>query len=329
MIKVLDCTLRDGAHINDAKFGATAKRKILKNLVSAGIEIVEVGFLDDRKVYSPDKTYYLKPDDFRKESKSLNLDKTEITFLLRSGTCNPNNFSTAESNESIRIAFRKDETEQAFQIQETLDRKGYKTYFNPIGITNYSDREFNSILSRANNTSITGLSIVDTYGSLTSNQFNSFLNLSHSILDGNKSIGIHLHENLNKSSHFIYRILEEKAKGINRNFILDGSLKGMGRDPGNIPTELIVQILHEEKEESKYEIEYLSKTILEVIEDEYAKYPWGYDHYFFLTALFGIDRTYGEAMKKDKIQNPIQIIKRILKTENGDRYDNSVYQKVK
>ena len=59
-------------------------------------------------------------------------------------------------------------------------------------------------------------------------------------------IGIHLHENLMKSSALIYHSIESSIEK-NRTLILDGSLSGMGRDPGNIPTELLFQIMKKNK----------------------------------------------------------------------------------
>ena len=44
-ILLLDCTLRDGAYIVDAKFGTAAMRGIIKHMQEAGAEIVECGWL--------------------------------------------------------------------------------------------------------------------------------------------------------------------------------------------------------------------------------------------------------------------------------------------
>lgn len=46
-IQILDCTLRDGAQANEARFGEQAIRDIIHNLTDAGIEIIECGFLKE------------------------------------------------------------------------------------------------------------------------------------------------------------------------------------------------------------------------------------------------------------------------------------------
>ena len=47
-VKLLDCTLRDGGYVNDWEFGHDNIVTIFERLISAGVDILEVGFLDDR-----------------------------------------------------------------------------------------------------------------------------------------------------------------------------------------------------------------------------------------------------------------------------------------
>ena len=44
-IKVLDCTLRDGAYVLDSMFGEVSIAGIISDLTSAGIDIIECGWL--------------------------------------------------------------------------------------------------------------------------------------------------------------------------------------------------------------------------------------------------------------------------------------------
>ena len=47
-ICTLDCTLRDGAYINNAEFGKPAMRGIISKLQDAHVEIIECGWLKIR-----------------------------------------------------------------------------------------------------------------------------------------------------------------------------------------------------------------------------------------------------------------------------------------
>lgn len=46
-IKVLDCTLRDGAYVVNGNFGEERINGIIEILNSAGVDIIELGWLKD------------------------------------------------------------------------------------------------------------------------------------------------------------------------------------------------------------------------------------------------------------------------------------------
>ena len=55
-IKLLDCTLRDGGYVNDWKFGHDNIESIFERLVDAGVDVIEIGFLDDRRPFDIDRS---------------------------------------------------------------------------------------------------------------------------------------------------------------------------------------------------------------------------------------------------------------------------------
>ena len=54
-VKLIDCTLRDGGYVNDWKFGHDTICCVFERLVQAGVDIIEVGFLDDRRPFDIDR----------------------------------------------------------------------------------------------------------------------------------------------------------------------------------------------------------------------------------------------------------------------------------
>ena len=60
-IKLLDCTLRDGGYLNDWEFGNSNIVNIFERLVSAGIDIIETGFLDERREFDENRTIFPPP----------------------------------------------------------------------------------------------------------------------------------------------------------------------------------------------------------------------------------------------------------------------------
>ena len=61
-LKLLDCTLRDGAYIVNADFGEPAIKGIIRKLQDAHIDIIECGWLKDKE-HEKGHTFYHVPSD--------------------------------------------------------------------------------------------------------------------------------------------------------------------------------------------------------------------------------------------------------------------------
>ncbi|MGO5544419.1 hypothetical protein ACTQWG_18480 [Blautia sp. HCP3S3_H10_1] len=57
-IRLLDCTLRDGGYCNDWIFGKNNIHKIIKGLLEANIDIIECGYISQKKEFNIDRTQY-------------------------------------------------------------------------------------------------------------------------------------------------------------------------------------------------------------------------------------------------------------------------------
>ena len=57
-IEILDCTLRDGGRLIDCAFRDGQTRGIVERLMQANIDIIEVGFLREKAVYTGDSTFF-------------------------------------------------------------------------------------------------------------------------------------------------------------------------------------------------------------------------------------------------------------------------------
>ena len=55
-MKLLDCTLRDGGYVNDWEFGHDNLVSVFERVVDAEIDVIEIGFLDDRREYDPNRS---------------------------------------------------------------------------------------------------------------------------------------------------------------------------------------------------------------------------------------------------------------------------------
>lgn len=329
-IKVLDCTLRDGAHINKGLFQKENKVKILKGLIESKIDLIELGFLQDGE-YSEDFTFYKNFENL--EDSIKNIDKKESSFglMLRTDRCDIAKIRKSEFIDFIRIAFYKEHLDDVKIYSKLLKDLGYKIYLNPIAISNYKKEEIIEIVNEMNDMLPDGVSIVDTFGALNINSFSKVLDLFNETLLKNIELGVHLHENLSLS---LSLGIEATNKIKNRTLIIDSSLQGMGRMPGNLPTELICSYLNEENSE-KYNIDLLIKLTDEYISQFKNINQWGYNPIYMNSAILNIDRTYPEYFneKSFSFHENILLQKMIKQSNYGSKFDkkfaNEIIEKFK
>ena len=58
-LKVLDVTLRDGGCVNNFDFGQNYMDKILAAQESSGVDIIELGYIDEKKGSVSGRTQYI------------------------------------------------------------------------------------------------------------------------------------------------------------------------------------------------------------------------------------------------------------------------------
>ena len=82
---LLDCTLRDGAYLIDKKFGDTTIHGIVRGLLNTGIDVIEIGFLQNDG-FGEGKTVFKNSIDAEKFVPALDIatGKTEGTGRLQS-----------------------------------------------------------------------------------------------------------------------------------------------------------------------------------------------------------------------------------------------------
>ena len=66
-IKLLDCTLRDGGYVNDWNFGHNNLVSVFERMVDANIDIIEIGFLDDRRPFDINRSIMPDTDSVEKD----------------------------------------------------------------------------------------------------------------------------------------------------------------------------------------------------------------------------------------------------------------------
>ena len=324
-IRLLDCTLRDGSHVNGGDFGVKTIKNILTSLNSSKIDIIEAGFLRDVN-YKSGSSIFNKLENF--EALIKNKFTSQVSLMIRPDQYDINKLDKkSEYVDILRFAFHKKDIELTKSyIDKALDL-GYKVGVNPVNIGAYSVNDIEDILSQISCFPIDSVAVVDTFGALKKDTFFDICKIFEQNLTESIDLGIHLHENLSLSFGLICDYLEFGNK--NRNIIIDSSLFGMGRIPGNLCTEIIMSHLIKE-----YNKEYSLAPSLDVISKEIepikSKINWGYSPVYLLTADKNIHRSYGEFLSNQGVNYSIanDILDEIQQLDKGEKYDEDLVIKL-
>ena len=108
-VKLLDCTLRDGGFINDWEFGHDDIINIFERSVSAGTDIIEVGFLDDRREFDRNRTIMPDTAAVNEIFKGVDCGNSMIVGMIDYGTCRAENVCGKADSilDGIRVIFKK------------------------------------------------------------------------------------------------------------------------------------------------------------------------------------------------------------------------------
>ncbi|EAL5397101.1 4-hydroxy-2-ketovalerate aldolase [Campylobacter upsaliensis] len=291
-IQILDCTLRDGSHINNGKFGKEKIRQIITGLIEANIDIIEVGLLQNHQC-GVDFSIFNSIDFVDQCLSIIEKKNSKFSLMLRTDRVDFNKLAKSSKVDFIRIALYQEHLNDIKRYGEKAKELGYEIIFNPIAITKYSPNEIQFLIKTLEELKPYGISLVDTFGSFTLNEFEKVLKIFDENLSPNITLGIHLHQNLNLALS-----LAAKATKliINRDLIIDSSLSGMGRVPGNLQSELFANYLNQNFNH-QYNIEKLL-SLTALIEEFKILNRWGYNPIYMYSASLNIDRTYPEFFEK-------------------------------
>lgn len=316
--RLLDCTLRDGSHMNKGEFGQETITGSIEKLVEANIDIIEVGFMwdspqniDTNRFYSMADVKRILPEKLGNSKISVMIEKQDLLDHIEDcdGTI-----------EYIRVIFKRHLVDWAVDTVKELKKKGYKCFMNPVNSSVYSDDEYIELIKKVNSAKPYAMSIVDTFGVMRMDELVRRYMLVENNLDKDITIGVHLHENLGLAYAMAQKIVE--IANPKRSVVIDGSLLGMGRDPGNLKIEQIAEYMNYHFG-TDYKLSQIYDAINKYIEPIKAKVNWGFALPYAMSAYYRLHRTYPEYLmgKSDLSYNDIDIILSKIELSEAEYYN--------
>jgi len=285
MIRLLDCTLRDGGFINQWRFGREKICRIFNHLVTAGVETIEIGYLRDNVADDLDCTRYPHTDSVQKMRAGLDKKQSKIAAMIEFGTFSLDNLAPAAQTgiDLIRITVTKDNALDSLPFVTEVLARGYAVALQPVSVTAW-DKDAVLELGRVfSSLPIASVAVVDTYGLLHWEQANPYFALLNAAFDERIALGYHGHNNFQMAYSNAIQLCGFPT---NRDIVIDTSLFGMGKSAGNTPLELMAMYLN--KAHGK---QYDLTAMMDIIESDilpfYGQASWGYSLKNYRAALQG------------------------------------------
>lgn len=268
-IKVLDCTVRDGGLMNKWQFSKDFVKGVYDSCVAAGIDYMEIGYISSEDQFSRDEFgpwKFCAEDDLREIMGDNNTD-TKISVMADIGRIKYDDIRPKSESviDLFRVACYDYQIDKAIELAHHVMDKGYEATINMMAVSKVSERALNQVLEDVANSRVPIFYLVDSFGSLYSEDINNLMHRYKSALPG-KTIGFHGHNNTQLA---FANTIECIIDGAN---MLDATMLGIGRGAGNCPMELLLSFL----KNPKYKIEPIIKCIQDYVYPLKKDIDWGY-----------------------------------------------------
>jgi 4-hydroxy 2-oxovalerate aldolase len=269
-IKVLDCTIRDGGLINNHDFDIRFVREVYKALSEAGVDYMEIGYKNSKKLFSSKeygKWKFCDDDDIRKVIEGIP-SKTKLSVMVDVDRVDVADVLPKKESpvHMVRVASYVKDIDKAIHLVNHFADKGYETTVNIMAISRALDNELTECLEQLEKECKAGvIYIVDSFGALYQETTEFLIKKAKGILK-TKEVGIHAHNNQQLAfGNTIEAIIHDA------NYV-DATVYGLGRAAGNCPLELVLGFLKNPKFDIRPILDLISKEFIPLRE----KMEWGY-----------------------------------------------------
>lgn len=280
-IKVVDCTIRDGGLANDSKFKLETVRAVYQAVCEAGVDYVELGYRNSKKMFSPDEYgpwRFCDEEQLKRVTDGIDPRGTKLSVMQDSHKAFADDVAPKDKSviDMIRVATYVKDVDKAIHLANTAVEKGYETCINIMAISHEGSPFLEEALQQINEeTKVKAVYIVDSFGALYSEEVHFLVEKYQMYVKGDKEVGVHFHNNQQLA---FANTIEGIIKGAN---FLDGTLYGLGRAAGNCPLELLLGFLKNPKFNIVPILDVIGKFIIPLRD----QIEWGYTIPYMLAGV--------------------------------------------
>ncbi len=278
-IKVLDCTIRDGGLMNNHDFDDAFVRAVFKAISESGIDYMEIGYKNSKKLFST-STYgtwkFCDDDAIRRVTEGIE-SRTKISVMVDVDRVDVEDIKPKKESpvDMIRVACYVKDVDKAIYLANHFADKGYETTVNLMAISKVLEVDLDECLEQLEKECKANvIYLVDSNGALYQETTEYLVKKAKNIIRS-KEIGIHAHNNQQLGfANTIEAIIH------NANY-LDCTVFGLGRAAGNCPTELLLGFLKNPKFDIRPVLDLISKVFIPLRNE----IEWGYVIPYAITGI--------------------------------------------
>lgn len=235
MIKILDCTTRDGGYCTDWNYSDEYIFDLMETLNRCGVYYYEIGYRNYYEKEGKGPFYYCIPSLIRKFYDKKN--KLQIGVMVDTKRYNEKDFPDAfeDCTDFVRIATHPEKIKETLSIAETLFNRNYNVMIQLMDMSNLSTEHFEILSEWKFKDCLKTLYLADTYGSITADELEKIYNKIKET--GYSKISFHAHNKRQQALTNSLKAIELGASSI------DITQDGKGINGGNLQyNELIKNI---------------------------------------------------------------------------------------
>lgn len=225
MVKILDCTTRDGGHKTKWNFNEDFIFSLMECLNNSNVSYYEIGYRNHYDNEGKGIFYNCSPKFLEKFYNAKG--NLELGVMTDTSRYLAEDFQGKDKDniDFIRIACHPDRIRETLEISKDLHNKGYKVLLQLMEAPNIDEAGYLSLFEFDNKDIFETVYLADSYSTMHPNEIEKYFNKMKMI--GYEKISFHAHDKIQLALKNTLKAIELGA------YSVDVTLDGIGRD-GNL-----------------------------------------------------------------------------------------------
>lgn len=325
-LRVLDCTFRDGGHLNKWEFANSLVGDTYTASSRAGIDVFEVGYRIAPTVEGYDRLgpWAKCTDEFLRQEFGAKPSEAPLAVMVDTGRVRLKDIGLRRDSpvSMIRVATYFKTLGEAIELVSAVSERGYETSLNLMAIGRYSPAELEEAKGRLAAAGVRRIYCADSFGSLFPEKVKTLIAQLREI--GNVEVGFHAHNNLQMAFANTLAAVEAGADWI------DATVHGMGRGVGNLQLEILVAYL-QDRQPDRYNVIPLLEVIARHFTPLQKSLGWGYSLAGLMSAAFDVHPVYAAKLleRRDLLVEDIwNLLREVRAMEEGSGFSANILERV-